>query len=166
MIDETRQDSDFPRRAPPIVGRSAERVLLREQLESVMTNQGQLCILSGEAGIGKTTLVRELEATARLEGMHVLVGQCYDLMAAPPYGIWLDLASSYRPVGMGGIPLPKVLASGELHNITSQSEVFDQVRSFLADVSASQPTLVVLEDVHCLSSQAAAGLPCHDLPGR
>lgn len=148
MMDKTRQDTGFPRRAPPIVGRSAERVLLLEQLQSVRSHRGQLCILSGEAGIGKTTMVRELEAAADLEGMHVLVGQCYDLMAAPPYGIWMDLASSYQPVTGTDIPLPKVLVSGELHNITSQSDVFDQVRSFLSDVSATQPTLVILEDVH------------------
>ena len=132
------------------MGRSAERILLHEQLGAIASGQGQLCIVSGEAGIGKTTLVRELIAAARRIDIRVLVGQCYDLMAAPPYGIWLDLASGYTADmdGSVGVPLPAVFGSGELHNVSNQSEIFDQVRSFLADVSARQPTLVVLEDVH------------------
>ncbi len=136
--------------ASPIVGRAAEQVLLKEQLVSVRNGHGRFCILSGEAGIGKTTLVREMIAVARDLDMLVLVGQCYDLMAAPPYGLWLDLAGTYRATGMSLVDaaLPPVLASGELRLISSQSEVFEQVRSFLAEVSSARPTLVVLEDVH------------------
>lgn len=135
-------------RSPPIVGRSAERVLLREQLISVREPHGQFCILSGEAGIGKTTLVREMIEEARGLGMTTLVGQCYDLMAAPPYGLWLDLASSYRPDGDEAVPVPDVLFRGRVHDITSQAKVFEAVRDFLARVAALRPTLVVLEDVH------------------
>ncbi len=135
-------------RSPPIVGRSAERVLLREQLIAVREPHGQFCILSGEAGIGKTTLVREMIEEARGLGMTTLVGQCYDLMASPPYGLWLDLESSYRPDEDEAVPVPDVLFRGRVHDITSQAKVFEAVRDFLARVAAVRPTLVVLEDVH------------------
>jgi DNA-binding NarL/FixJ family response regulator len=82
--------------------------------------------------------------------MHVLVGQCYDLMATPPYGLWLDLARSYADLkgDEDVIPLPPVLSSGGLYSVSNQSEIFDQVRTFLGEVSAGRPTIVVLEDVH------------------
>jgi DNA-binding CsgD family transcriptional regulator/tetratricopeptide (TPR) repeat protein len=150
MTGEDRQAPGTMGPLPPMVGRSAERVLLREQLADVEAGHGQLGIIGGEAGIGKTTLVRDLVSRARAKHLPVIVGQCYDLMATPPYGLWLDLASSYQGAGDGASrpSVPPVLASRDLHGITSQAEVFDQVRSFLGAVAAGQPTLVVLEDVH------------------
>lgn len=147
MDKASRRGVDTSHRGPPIVGRSAERVLLREQLLTVREPRGQFCILSGEAGIGKTTLMREAVAEARDLGMCVLEGQCYDLMAAPPYGLWLDLARSYRQ-DAHSVPLPEVLSRDLTRDITSQIAVFDGVLAFLAAVSADVPTLVVLEDVH------------------
>ena len=150
MVEEFRQKTDVASHSQQIVGRSAERALLHEQLSATASGQGQLCIVGGEAGIGKTTLVRELLAEARHRHMHVLVGQCYDLMATPPYGLWLDLASAYaaQKSGEDAIPLPPVLSAGGLQRVSNQAEIFDQVRTFLAGVSSSQPTVVVLEDAH------------------
>ena len=71
-------------------------------------------------------------------------------MAAPPYGLWLDLAANSASHERHGAwpELPSVLASRNLHDITSQTEVFHQIRTFLADLAALRPTLAVLEDVH------------------
>lgn len=146
-MDQSIQRTGERRLPPPIVGRSAEQVLLREQVLAAREGRGQFCILSGEAGIGKTTLVSEVVAEALALGMRVLKGQCYDLMAAPAYGLWLELAGSYRQTG-DGVQLPDVLSRERAHGITSQAEVFEGVRAFLAAVSSATPTLVVLEDVH------------------
>lgn len=48
-------------------------------------------LLGGEAGIGKTTLARDLASEAGARGVHVLTGACYDLTNTPPYGAWVEL---------------------------------------------------------------------------
>lgn len=130
-----------------IVGRSAERVLLQEQLAQAEAGNGQLVILGGEAGIGKTTLARDLAATATERGSRVIIGHCYDLTATPPYGLWRDLAADYR-AEQGLSPLPEVLAGPPLDDVKDQAELFQGVRVFLDALAASRPTVVILEDAH------------------
>jgi DNA-binding CsgD family transcriptional regulator len=150
MTTEARWHLESTGPGPPIVGRSTERALLRSLLEAVEQGDGRFCIIGGEAGIGKTTLVRDIIRMARERGMQVLGGQCYDLTATPPYGLWLDLAGNHALGDDTGIPfrLPELLARDHPRGFTSQAEIFGEVRRFLADVSTARPTLVVLEDVH------------------
>jgi DNA-binding CsgD family transcriptional regulator len=131
----------------PLVGRDAERALLREQLDLAISGQGRLVLIGGEAGIGKTTLAREICGEASELGATVLVGHCFDLTATPPYGPWLDLGARYRPDG--DLPeLPDALVSGKIDEIESQTELFEQVRSFLMSVTAVRPAVLVIEDLH------------------
>jgi DNA-binding CsgD family transcriptional regulator len=130
-----------------IVGRANERQILRDHLAAVLTGEGRLVLMSGEAGIGKTTLVRTLAQVAADSGVVVLTGHCYDLTTTPPYGPWLDLADRY--VQAGNLPpLPDVLIGNGIEAIRSQAAFFAEVRAFLAAVAAECPTLVVLEDLH------------------
>ncbi|MFL5761384.1 MAG: helix-turn-helix transcriptional regulator [Thermomicrobiales bacterium] len=133
--------------SPPLVGRDAERAQLREELERARSGNGRLVLIGGEAGIGKTTLARELCREALAEQLTVLVGHCFDLTATPPYGPWLDLASHYRPDG-DLPPLPDALLAGKIDEIDSQTELFEQVRAFLSAVAEVQPTVIVIEDLH------------------
>lgn len=130
-----------------IVGRSAERALLHEQLAEAMRGHGRLAIVGGEVGIGKTTLARDLAHDAVERGAAVLTGYCYDLTATPPYGPWLDLAARYRPAD-GLPPFSATLASGEIGQITDQAAFFAEVRSFFGDLASARPALVILEDLH------------------
>src|SRR5688500_11508971 len=93
---------------PLLVGRGSEQRLLRDQLTEATTRQGRLVLLGGVAGIGKTSLAKDLAREAADRGLLVLTGHCYDLSATPPYGPWLDLATGYRPNG-DLPPLPPAL---------------------------------------------------------
>src|SRR5688572_32519268 len=76
-----------PSSGPPLlVGRSREQSLLRAQLSAALAGQGGLVILSGEAGIGKTTLAENICLEASTAGALVLAGHCYDRTETPPYG--------------------------------------------------------------------------------
>src|SRR5262245_6969407 len=96
LIDsQWRADLDSPL-GPALYGRDAERSSLQSALIEAMTGRGRLVLIGGEAGIGKTALVQELAAKAALEDAVVLTAGCDDLVAAPPYGPWVDLIRAYE----------------------------------------------------------------------
>ena len=131
-----------------IYGRDRERAQLRELLDDAIAGHGSLVLISGEAGIGKTTLVDDLVHEAIEQGCLVLTGGCYDLGTTPPYGPWTEvLFRRYHPDG-DLPPLPDPLREGDLSSIGGQQELLALVFDFLTDVSTVQPLIVVLEDLH------------------
>ena len=60
---------------PVLVGRNEEVRRLRAALTAAGNGRGSTVCLAGEAGIGKTRLVRELAGTAREQGLTVLSGR-------------------------------------------------------------------------------------------
>ncbi|MEJ7902174.1 MAG: AAA family ATPase, partial [Thermomicrobiales bacterium] len=134
-------------KASILVGRNQEQARLREELAAAIAGHGRLVIVDGEAGIGKTTLARDLvqEATSRQVG--ILSGHCYDRMNAPPYGPWLELFESYEMEPSRPAP-PAAFAEGRLTRVSSQAGLFNDVRRFLAELAAQGPVLVLLEDLH------------------
>ena len=112
-----------------------------------MRGRGRLVLLGGEAGIGKTTLARDLAAEATARGVRVLTGACYDLTNTPPYGPWLDLFEACaRDHDLP--PPPAAFASGRLEPVTDQAALFAEVRAFFAELAATGPALLLLEDLH------------------
>src|SRR5262249_46908857 len=57
----SRLDIPQPRGLTPLVGRESEVTLLLERWEQVKAGQGQVILLSGDAGIGKSRLVQMLK---------------------------------------------------------------------------------------------------------
>ncbi len=100
-------------------------------VESVRTaGQSSVVLLSGEAGIGKTSLVREL--ADRLDPkVRRLAGACDDLLAPPALG---PVRDAFR--GTGG-PVERALADG------GTDAVFEAVLTELG-----RPTVLVIEDLH------------------
>ncbi|MEV7723945.1 AAA family ATPase [Streptomyces sp. NPDC087917] len=107
-------------------------------LQAAVSGPGRLVLLRGEAGIGRTAVVRRLEQLADPR-IRVLVGACDPLTTPRPLGPLMDLAPSLgRPVraALAGVPAASCRAD----------EVFDHL---LADLSTSpSPSLLVVEDVH------------------
>ncbi|HET7036518.1 MAG TPA: BREX system ATP-binding domain-containing protein, partial [Thermomicrobiaceae bacterium] len=132
---------------PLLVGREREQELLRQQVERMLSGQGRLVLVSGEAGIGKSALVAAVADTARQQGAVVLTGGCYDLAITPPYGPWLDALGGYRPHDT--LPnLPSWLRDLASVTGTTSQEFFEQVRLWLTEIANQQPLVLVLEDLH------------------
>jgi len=68
-----------------LIGRRSELDRLRELWSVALAGQSVLALISGEPGVGKTRLARELIATARLSSATVLSGGCYEFEATTPY---------------------------------------------------------------------------------
>ncbi|MDF3043523.1 MAG: transcriptional regulator, LuxR family [Thermomicrobiales bacterium] len=135
-------------RSPPLlVGRSREQDDLRVEMAAARGGHGRLVLLGGEAGIGKTSLARDLLHDAGALGWRVMAGSCYDLTNTPPYGPWLDLFEGCRRDP--GLPAPPAaFVGGRLAPVTDQAALFAEVRQFLAELTANDPALILLEDLH------------------
>ncbi len=137
-----------PRNETVIVGREREQAMLRQALDAMLAGHGSLVLVSGEAGIGKTTLVEWLAREAEAEGCLVLKGGCYDLTATPPYGPWAEALASYTPHDSLP-PLPSFFQDvSALSALGSQERLFATTREFLFEVATGQPLLICLEDLH------------------
>ncbi|MFN8540405.1 MAG: ATP-binding protein [Thermomicrobiales bacterium] len=79
-----------------LVGRDRELAVLRDALSSALNSRGSLVLISGEAGVGKTTIAEALLAEATAQGALALVGRCYDLAETPPYGPWAGPSPARR----------------------------------------------------------------------
>src|SRR5579864_3240337 len=64
-----------PALCPVLVGRDAEVGRLRAALAGALAGRGGTVLVAGEAGIGKSRLVRETVAGARERGSAVLTGR-------------------------------------------------------------------------------------------
>ena len=125
----------------------ASRTPCATELAAAVGGRGRLVLVGGEAGIGKTTLARDLIRDADDLGCRVLAGSCYDLTNTPPYGPWLDLFEGCRRDPSLPAP-PAAFAGGRLAPVTDQAALFAEVRQFLAELAAARPALVLLEDLH------------------
>jgi predicted ATPase/DNA-binding winged helix-turn-helix (wHTH) protein len=71
---------------PPMVGRTAEL----QRLVSVVSVPPAVAVVEGEAGIGKTRLVRELANHRRLSDRRFVIGSCRHIRERFPLGAMID----------------------------------------------------------------------------
>ena len=132
---------------PFLFGRQRERTSLRQALGTTLDGHGSLILVSGEAGIGKTTLVEDLAWQASERGGLVLSGGCFELNTSPPYGPWLNAFDSYSSTK--DLPtLPPSLQGCETGESGSPNDLFRQAQRFLETLSARVPLVLILEDLH------------------
>ena len=79
---------------PVLIGRTPDLALLQLSLEQVKSGKGQVVLLCGEAGIGKSRLVTEIKTEAFALGFQLLQGNCYPTDRSFPYAPLLDLLRS------------------------------------------------------------------------
>ena len=165
-----RQDSALDAPAPParsgtsagFVGREGEVSELAAALESALAGCGGLLLLAGEAGIGKTRLAEELAALARERGADVLWGRCWEAGGAPAYWPWTQAFRAYlrdhelAPAAELAPILPE-LGEGLLISDPEQARfrLFEAAAGFLRAAAASNPLLLVLDDLHAADVPSA-----------
>jgi DNA-binding CsgD family transcriptional regulator len=105
---------------------------LDELLDAVRASRaGRLVLVGGEAGVGKTALLRTFGAVSREP---VLWGTCEPLLAPRPLGPFIELAASL------GSEFENLVSSGpRAHELAS---------ALIAELGEHGPTVVVIEDLH------------------
>src|SRR5437764_244627 len=86
---------DLPIVCPIVIGRTAELTALHLLLERAKSGTGQVVLLSGEAGIGKSRLAAEAKTDATAQGFLLLQSQCFPTDRSCPCAPLLDLLT-YR----------------------------------------------------------------------
>ena len=137
-----------------IIGRDREQSALQAGIDAALKGQGALLILSGEAGMGKTTLVNWGTDYARHRGALVLEGYSYPAAAPRPYGPWLQMVQRYSSTAAISDELRQLQAgtSIDIEDKTALQGTFDR---FIDDASAVQPLLLVFEDLQWADESTA-----------
>ena len=79
--------------ASPFIGRLNEYGHLLGLLARLTTGSGQVVLIEGEAGIGKSRLMHEVAAYARQRGLPTLSTNCYEIERAIAYQPIIELAT-------------------------------------------------------------------------
>ena len=145
-----------------LVGRSRE---LAELERDVLAGGGAVVLVSGEAGIGKTTIVEELARRAASKGFAVAWGRCLEIEGMPPLWPWTQVIDQlelkvpdewHRALAWvdspSPVPLPRsdTLAPSE----RSSFELFFAAAQLISEATRQRPTLVVIDDLHWADSSS------------
>jgi diguanylate cyclase (GGDEF)-like protein len=77
------------------VGRGEELRGLVRLLDEAVSGKSRTVAVLGEAGVGKSTLLRQLEPEIRLRGGSMVVGRALEaVMVQPPYAPWIEIVEA------------------------------------------------------------------------
>ncbi len=160
--------------SPVLIGRDRDRAALLREITASAAGAPRFVVVRGEAGIGKSRLVREATDAAQAHGALVLVGECLDIgsdglpylpIAAALRGLARavpaetleellgpargDLAAIVPELAADGAPAPiEGGAPGTLPSGLGQARLFERILGLLDALSDAGPTIVAIEDVH------------------
>lgn len=159
------------------VGRERGMTSLSARLADAREGRGSVVMLAGEAGIGKTAIVREFASLALERGAVVLSGSCLEGGWQPAYGSWMEALGGFvervdpmRLPGLAGdaapalaqlLPalrsaLPGTPEAAPLSPSEARFRLFDAVSRFLARVADDAPVLLTLDDLHWADRETLA----------
>ncbi|WP_405928921.1 AAA family ATPase [Streptomyces griseus] len=81
---------------PALFGRDHPVGVLRSEIVRATDSHGGLVLVTGEAGIGKSTLVTDAAHEARRRGALVVGGSCWDSDTTPGYWPWVQVLRGLR----------------------------------------------------------------------
>jgi len=136
------------------VGREEEMHRLVRLLESTMESGPRLVSVVGEAGVGKSTLVRRLASEVRLRAGSLVGGRCVEADAKPPYAPWAEVIAAIQQLGVvtpqEWRELPRLVPAlgGSVHEPSgSKYTLYDEIVSYLRSAAAARPLVIVLDDM-------------------
>lgn len=140
----------LPTSALPLIGRNAEWVVMQHWLANCRDDtRSDLLLLLGEPGIGKTRLLEELARAIQTTGGYVLWGRGFEAEILRPYGVWVD---AFQAIGATEFlnELRELLLAADPSAMLSRERLFDLAAQFMAQLGATGPVLVVLDDIQWL----------------
>jgi len=149
-------ESEAPTLEPTInlqhfVGREDEWDTLTRLLEASVQRGPYLAFVVGEAGVGKSTLVRRLASEVRLCAGKLVTGRCSEADAKPPFAPWAEAIQQLGPVRPEDKPeftqLMKLLTEPRGESKTTKYVLFNEIIAFFRLAAAVRPIVIILEDL-------------------
>ena len=144
------------------VGRASELRALVMALDQSVHGGPQTRMIIGEAGVGKSTLVRQLLPESRLRGAVMVTGRAMESESRPPYGPWSEALAGIHALGLAptrawpllGRLVPALRSANARPSIEGPldplqgHQLLGELVAYLRGASEARPLLVVLEDMH------------------
>lgn len=169
----------------PLLGREIEQTYLLKALASLskegashinwINRPNRAWLISGETGIGKTTLVSSVAHQAKKQAIKVLVGRCQPHSKNVPLFPWLDLLIGWlgldehpdkddqynhlktilTDLNLSSFidPLTDLLLENFLTEPVNHSQI---IFSLLQKLTDREPLLIILEDIHWIDQESLA----------
>jgi tetratricopeptide (TPR) repeat protein/KaiC/GvpD/RAD55 family RecA-like ATPase len=170
---------------PNLIGREYELTQLQQLLESALNGKGTTVFVAGEAGSGKSRLVKEFLLKAKNQGALVLSGWCLSECGVPYFpfieafkntastlieealpsepSLGFDRPLSAASQSLIGYIQPNPWGSTKYNRIEQsisptvwRDQAFAAASRILAELSLQRPVILVLEDVHWADSASLA----------
>src|SRR6266852_5152475 len=154
---------------PILIGRTAELAAFHLLIDQGKSGRGQVALLSGEAGIGKSRLVAEAKVAAAAQGFLLLQGNCFQPDISSPYAPLLDLLRSSAARQLAAAVTSELAPfARELHQLLpdvvplppdrvpmsssdpeqEKHRLFAALTQFFTGQATKQPVLLIIEDIH------------------
>jgi tetratricopeptide (TPR) repeat protein len=152
-----------------LVGRGREVAQLEQLWAQAQNGQGQLALVVGEPGIGKTRLIQALITHAQRQGATILRGGCYEYEATTAYLPFVEgLRAHVHMHGADTLRAQFGPTAAELARLAPEIEVklgvlapspslppgderlrlFDNIARFLRSLASDRGLLIFLDDLH------------------
>jgi tetratricopeptide (TPR) repeat protein len=144
------------------VGRVDELRGMVKLLEAAGEGQPKVVAVSGEAGVGKTTLIKQLEPEVRLRAGSLVTGRAHEADVQAPYAPWAEVISAIRRLDI--VPkhawreLPRLVpALGEeelsaTSNAGSKYMLLEEIAEYVRLAARERPLVIVLDDMQWADS--------------
>ncbi|HEX2168548.1 MAG TPA: BREX system ATP-binding domain-containing protein [Longimicrobiales bacterium] len=147
-----------------LIGRDSDVATLLPHLDAVTDGSGGTIVLTGAGGVGKTRLAEVVAQEARRRGFRVAAGRAFHVETGVPYALFADafmpVIRELEPAALAtltrgaeaelSIVLPVLGAARPQSDDPSElrTRLMWSVAEFVRALSARQPLLLLLDDVH------------------
>ncbi|MFF7300552.1 AAA family ATPase [Streptomyces sp. NPDC008265] len=139
-----------------LLGRDAELSALATAADRARSGQAQVVLISGEAGIGKSSLLEAALRQLRGQGWLTAYGNCPETEGAPPGRAWFDMLprlAEQAPPDTYADELAPLLAPGTDDTAQDGSparrfRLHTALRDWLGHTARQRPLAIFLDDLH------------------
>ncbi|MFC9434493.1 BTAD domain-containing putative transcriptional regulator [Nocardia sp. NPDC057030] len=146
-----------------LAGRDQERSTLERAAAVARNGCGRTVVVAGEAGIGKTCLLIELDRGLHDQPVDVVWGSAVQADGAPAHWVWAQVLrqlAAIRPAAFrratagatsllsGLLPEYSSVSEPPTHSAHARFRMHDAVCRILLELASERPLVIVLDDLH------------------